>query len=31
MDEYKRVEELVALGEAMDLGPTEKWIEANWA
>jgi patatin-like phospholipase/acyl hydrolase len=30
MDEYKRVDELIALGEAMDLGPTEKWIEEHW-
>jgi patatin-like phospholipase/acyl hydrolase len=30
MDEFKRVSELMALGESMDLGPTEKWIENNW-
>jgi patatin-like phospholipase/acyl hydrolase len=30
LDEWKRVDELVALGEALDLGPTEKWIEKNW-
>jgi patatin-like phospholipase/acyl hydrolase len=30
MDEYERVDELIALGEVMDLGPTKKWIETHW-